>query len=230
MIGGIVVVAAIFGGVMFGVQNCGKRNASGGSAGDVGSTNPTSPTDMMAADSFVQIERLGRPAINEGLVISNAKLLAFNSIPPTLDLATNVPAVLEVLKEASGALDLFDSLDGKNDFKDGFDSEVVAGFLPDVMRIDTAKAIPPGTAGYNGDFVVVQGTNAAMLTGGRKIEDDVADITLSYLVSADPTGKTIKDNVEYAGVAGNPAQGHKKLNGQTNYGGPATFPYLALPY
>jgi hypothetical protein len=182
------------------------------------------------AKGFIQVERLGRPAINEALVLSNDKLNAFNSIPPTFDLKTDVPAVLEVLKEASAVLDLFDTIDGKENFKNGFDSEVIAGFLPDVMRIDTEKSIPPGTAAYNGDFVLVENTQAAMLTGGRKIEDDVVDITLSYLVAGDPSGGTIKDNVSYKGEPGNTAQGHHMLFGQTAYNGSAKFPFLAKPY
>lgn len=203
---GIAVV--VLGGVMYGVQNCGQGFEAYKTMNLAAQTN-------VDGTQYMQIERLARPAVNEGLVLSNDKLNAFNSIPPTLDLATDNPAVLSVLQEASAALDLVDSLDGANNFGDGFNSEVVAGFLPDVMRIDTSKAIPPGTPGYNGDFVLVEGTKAAMLTGGRKIEDDVIDITLSYLVSADPTGATIKDNVGYQATTGNPATGHKMLFGQT---------------
>jgi hypothetical protein len=178
---------------------------------------------------WTQIERLGRPAVNEGLLITNSKLNAFNSIPPSQDLNTNNSTILSVLQEASASLDLFDSLDGREDHANGFDSAVVKGFLPDVMRIDSAIVLPVSTAGYNGDFVVNDG-GAAMLTGGRKIEDDVVDITLSYLISGDPTGATIQDNVSYAGVSGNPSQGHRYLHGQTQRGGKATFPFLARPH
>jgi hypothetical protein len=219
------ILAVTVGGVMFGVQNCGMRVSPKGAF-----NNQSQPAGSVAdADGYTQIERLGRPAVNEGLLVANDKLQAFNSIPPTLDLATDNPAVLAVLQDASAALDLFDRLEGVENFADGFNSQVVAGFLPDVMRIDTTKSIPPGTAAYNGDFVVVAGTNAAILTGGRKIEDDVVDITLSYLVAGDPTGQTIKDNVTFPGVTGNIAQGHARLNGQGVYGGPATFPFLAVP-
>lgn len=214
-------VVVLFSGVLYGVQNCGpafRANIDGANAQNSQGLN------------YMQIERLGRPAVNEGLLFSNDKLNAFNSIPPTLDLATDNATVLSVLQEASAALDLVDSLEGANTFGDGFESQVVAGFLPDVMRIDTAKDIPVGTAAYNGDFVLVEGTQAAMLTGGRKIEDDVADITLSYLVAGDPSGNTVKDNVSYQGANGNVAQGHKMLNGQSAYNGAATFPFLAAPY
>ncbi len=214
-------VVVLFSGVLYGVQNCGPAFRAG-----EGGANAQNSQALV----YQQIERLARPAVNEGLLFSNDKLNAFNSIPPTLDLATSNKTVLSVLQEASASLDLVDSLEGKNTFGDGFDSEVVAGFLPDVMRIDTAKDIPVGTAAYNGDFVVVEGTKAAMLTGGRKIEDDVMDITLSYLVAGDPSGGAVKDFVSYEGASGNIAQGHKKLNGQSAYNGAATFPFLAAPY
>ena len=216
----LVIAVALFSVTMYGVQNCGA---------------PFQPTFVAQAVTvngidYVQIERLARPAVNEGLVLSNDKLIAFNSIPPTLDLATDNPAVLAVLQEASAALDLVDSLEGADTFGDGFDSQVVAGFLPDVMRIDVSKSFGVADSAYNGDFVVVEGTDAAMLTGGRKLMDDVVDITLSYLVAGDPTGEAVKDNVSYQGYPGNAAQGHKMLHGQTSYNGPAQFPFLAAPY
>lgn len=203
------------------------RNADENLVSDSSSNKTISPRANEAA--FQQIERLGRPAVNEGLVISNDNLNAFNSIPPTLDLATSNSAVLAVLQEASASLDLFDIIDGNDDHADGFDSPVVKGFLPDVMRINTAANIPPGTAAYNGDFVI-NDQGAAMLTGGRKIEDDIVDITLSYLVAGDVSGATIQDNVSYEGEPGNISQGHKMLTGQTAYGGAASFPFLAAPY
>ncbi|MEK7358520.1 MAG: DUF4331 family protein [Bdellovibrionota bacterium] len=215
------VAVVLFSGTLYGMQNCAPGFL------------PLERDQFMAvADiagvKYQQIERLGRPGINEALVLSNDKLIAFNSIGPDLDLAVSNATVLEVLKEASAALDLFDSLAGGDNFGNGFDSQVVAGFLPDVMRIDTSKVIPVGTAGYTGDLILVDGTQAAMLTGGRKLEDDVIDITLNYLVLANPAGP-LTDGVSYEGAAGNAAQGHKKLNGQTAYNGPATFPFLALP-
>lgn len=168
----------------------------------------------------VQVERLARPAINEGLIISNAFLNAFNSIPPSADMSE---AAAPVRAEAATVIEAADMLDGKDDVP----LEVVVGaFLPDVMRIDTSVDIAPGKPAYNADVSGDKG----MLTGGRKIEDDVMDITLSFLVAGDATGKAVKDNVSYKGVRGNPAQsGHKLLHGQTKGGGAATYPFLAIP-
>ena len=95
--------------------------------------------------------------------------------------------------------------------------------------------------GHNADAAVITSpTDAAggvILTGGRKIEDDVIDISLSYLGSANPGspnvgshGLPIVDNVSYEGVPGNPSQGHKKLWQQSSYNGSAQFPFLPMPY
>jgi hypothetical protein len=167
-----------------------------------------------------QVERLARPAINEGLVVSNDFLNAFNSIPPSADLS---PAAAPVLTEAAKSLDAFDMIDGKEDLTA---ANVVTAFIPDVMRLDTRVDIPLGTTAYNADL---SGSNG-ILTGGRKIEDDVIDITLSFLVGKDPSGNSVKDNVSYAGVAGNAAQlGHRLLTGQSSRLGAAQFPFLAVP-
>ena len=105
-------------------------------------------------------------------------------------------------------------------------STTVGAFIPDVMRIDTRLSIPPGVTAYN----AATSGSLGILTGGRKLEDDAIDITLSFLVAGDATGNTVKDNVSYAGVAGNPNQpGHQLLNGQTSRLGAATFPFVTTP-
>ncbi|MEG4213880.1 DUF4331 domain-containing protein [Microcoleus sp. Pol14C6] len=152
------------------------------------------------AGGFKQFERLARPAINEGLIVSPAYLEAFNNIPPRADLSA---AAAPVRQEAVATLNAVDLLDGR----DNVDPNAIAGaFLPDVMRIDTTK-----TSGY------ASATNAqGSLIGGRMLMDDVIDITLGALV-----GSPVGDNVSYNGTPGNPAQGHKPLE--------PNFPYLALP-
>jgi Domain of unknown function (DUF4331) len=149
---------------------------------------------------FKQFERLARPAINEGLVVTPQFMEAFNTIPPRLDLSA---AAAPVRQEAVATLNAVDLLDGK----DNVDPNAIAkAFLPDVLRIDTTRP-----SGY-GSAANAQGS----LIGGRLLLDDVIDITLGALV-----GSPVGDNVSYNGAPGNPAQGHKPLE--------PNFPYLALP-
>jgi hypothetical protein len=190
---------------------------------------------------YLQIERLARPAINEGLVITNDYLNAFNSIAPSQDLS---PAAAPVLNEAGTVLTKVHNYGVSAGLTPPAVSDVVAGFLPDVMRIDTRNRIAIGQWAYNGDAVGADGVaSQAMLTSGRKLEDDVMDITLSYLIAGNPAcgpGQkcTIPDGVTYsggtdcahAGQGVNPSNpGHKCLYGQTTRNGAAMFPFLASP-
>lgn len=177
-------------------------------------------TTISIANGTRQIERVARPAINEGLIITNDYLNAFNMIPPSSDLTS---AAAPVLAEATKTLLAFRKLGGNIG---PTPAQVVAAFLPDEMRIDTRVTIPVAKTAYNADT----SGSLGILTGGRKLEDDVMDITLSFLVAGDATGMAVKDNVSYEGVAGNPAQpGHKFLYGQTTRHGEAQFPFLAQP-
>ena len=149
---------------------------------------------------FKQFERLARPAINEGLVVTPAFMEAFNNISPRLDLSA---AAAPVRQEAVATLKAVDLLDGRQNVDP---NAIAQAFLPDVMRIDTTKP-----SGY-GSAANTQGS----LIGGRLLLDDVVDITLGALV-----GSPVSDIVSYNGTPGNPAQGHKPLE--------PNFPYLALP-
>lgn len=150
---------------------------------------------------FSQFERLARPVINEGLIVTNAFLNAFNRIPPSADLS---PAAAPVRAEALKTLQAFGNTPAEA-------RALATAFLPDVMRIDTT-----GPSGY-GNALNAQGSPIR----GRLLEDDVVDITLNLVTK----GAIKTDNVSYKGeiVQGvrNPAQGHSPL--QPN------FPYLALP-
>lgn len=156
-------------------------------------------------NKFTQVERLARPAINEGLVVTNDFLNALNSVGPDFEaaaLAGRQPAANiagPIVGEAKQTLLAFGNPEARAD-------ALLGAFLPDVMRIDTT-----GPSGY---------ANALNAKGspirGRLIKDDVIDITLSVVA-----GQPLSDNVSYEGQPGNPAQGHKALE-------PA-FPYLALP-
>jgi hypothetical protein len=136
---------------------------------------------------FRQIERLGRPGVNEALVVTNDFLNAFNSIPPNVDLSN---AAAPVRAEAKTVLKAFGNDDATAD-------KLLNAFLPDVLRIDTTQA-----SGY---------LNAVNAKGspitGRLLLDDVVDQTLNVLTG----GKVPTDNVSYNGQPENPGTGHKPL-------------------
>ncbi len=155
-------------------------------------------------NKFNQVERLARPAVNEGLVVTNDFLNALNSVGPDFEaaaLAGQQPAANiagPIVAEAKQTLLAVGNSDARA-------NALLGAFLPDVMRIDTT-----GPSGY---------ANALNANGspirGRLIEDDVVDITLSVLTN----GAITSDNVSYEGTPGNPAQGHDPLA--------TSFPYLA---
>jgi Domain of unknown function (DUF4331) len=140
---------------------------------------------------YKQVERLGRPAVNEGLILTNAFLNAFNSIPPSADLSA---AAAPVRAEARASLKALGNSDARADI-------LLGAFLPDVMRIDTTQK-----SGY------LSATNAkgAPITG-RLLLDDTVDQTLSVLTN----GAITSDNVSYNGTG--PNQGHQPLVTQFPY-------------
>ena len=166
------------------------------------------------AVTYVQVERLARPAVNEGLVLTNTNLNAWNSIPPSADLSST-----SVVNEVVGTLTAL----GNSPTRIG---DIATAFLPDVLRVNTTLACGTGTAAYPNGAQAVGGLGVVRPVGGRKVEDDVIDVTLSVLTN----GGVTADNVGYTGVAGNEAQpGHKLLNGQGAPLGASTFPFLATP-
>ncbi|NEP11543.1 MAG: DUF4331 domain-containing protein [Symploca sp. SIO1A3] len=155
---------------------------------------------------YTQVERLARPAINEGLILNNDFLNALNSVGPDFEaaaLAGQNPAAKiagPIVTQAKQTLLAVGNSEERA-------NSLLGAFLPDVMRIDTS-----GASGYAKDL------NAkGSPVRGRMLEDDVIDITLSVLTD----GAIATDNVSYAGTPGNPSQGHDPLEPQ--------FPYLALP-
>jgi hypothetical protein len=142
---------------------------------------------------YQQVERLGRPGINEGLITSNNLLNIFNSVPPTADLS---PAAGPIGAEATRTLKAL----GNNDERT---KALLGAFLPDVMRIDTT-----GASGY------ANALNSKLSPiRGRMLKDDVIDITVNLLSNGAIKG----DNVSYDGPGGNAAQGHKPLEGNFPY-------------
>ena len=142
---------------------------------------------------YNQVERLGRPGINEGLITSNNLLNIFNSVPPTADLS---PAAGPIGAEAARTLKAL----GNNDDRT---KALLQAFLPDVMRIDTT-----GASGY------ANALNSKLSPiRGRMLKDDVIDITVNLLSNGAIKG----DNVSYDGPGGNAAQGHKPLEANFPY-------------
>ena len=154
--------------------------------------------------TFNQVERLARPAVNEGLVFTNDFLNALNSVTPAFEasaLAGQEPAASTagpIVGEVTRTLKALGNDDART-------NALIGAFLPDVMRIDTTAP-----TGY-GSALNAKGSPI----GGRLLKDDVVDITLSVLTN----GAITSDNVSYEGTPGNPAQGHDPLI--------SDFPYLA---
>lgn len=159
-----------------------------------------------ADGKFVQVERLARPGINEGLVLTNDFLNALNSVGPDFEaaaLAGKQPAADiagPIVGEAKNTLLALGNSEERA-------NALLGAFLPDVMRIDTS-----GPSGYGNEL-----NEAGSPVRGRMLKDDVIDITLSVLSD----GAITTDNVSYEGTPGNPSQGHQPLE--------SAFPYLAMP-
>jgi len=221
---------------------------------------PTAPAPTPT--QFVQVDRLARPAVNEGLIVSNNFLNAFNSIAPSQDISVGVPLVGAQAEAVLGATwEVGQVLSGHLGIPTGtltatqtsdqalFIGNVVAEFLPDVMRVNTLANIPVGTQAYACALAAIDGclagpagaeTGIGMLTGGRKIEDPVMLDTLTVLTGElghSGTGILVSDGVTYPGgttnsagvIVPNPQQGHHKLLGQTAPNTAAVFPFLAPP-
>ena len=179
---------------------------------------------MPAGATWVQVERLGRPAINEGLFVTNDYLNAVNSIRPDQDGAALVGPVFN---EAAATLVAIGTIGG---VAAPAPADVVASLIPDVMRIDTTIASPVGTGAYANGAVAVGSTVRPV--AGRKIEDDVVDITYFVLTGVGAASDGVPYYKPAVGAGStNPAIGHNKLHGQGSIGAnqSATFPFLADP-
>lgn len=183
---------------------------------------PAVATDTPPTTTVIQVEQLARPGINEALLRSNNFLNTYNAVGPAFIAAALAnpnsaegQAAAPVLAEAVDTLNLFTNLDGPGGITT---TAVVQAFLPDVMRIDTTINVPVAGSAY------AAALNAkGSPVGGRKLTDDVVDVTLSVL-----TGGTVTtDNVPYYPAVGNPGVGHQNLNAQAAANGPAAFPFLA---
>lgn len=169
-------------------------------------------TNRAVGPSYVQVERLGRPAINEGLFVTNDFLNAVNSISPSQDAGALVGPVFN---EAAATLVAIGTIGGGAAPNP---ADVVAALIPDVMRIDTTIA-SPGSAYAN--MAVAVGTSVRPVAG-RKLTDDVVDITYFVLTGVGAASDGVPYTRPLAGPGStNPAIGHQPLL--------ATFPFLANP-
>ncbi len=200
---------------------------------------------------YRQIERLGRPGVNEAFVLTSAHHAAFNSIAPTLDLSAD-DAVAAVRADVVAVLGAIKAYATTNAIMTASTvNNTAGGFLPDVIRINTANSFTPTSVSssatntfpgaYASDFAGTAPTNPDVdradplrLTGGRMITDDVIDVTYTYLIAG--LALQIVDGVSYCGASGNPAQGHHAMTGWSSQAYPCTnvrqaaaFPFLAPP-
>lgn len=130
-------------------------------------------TLMKKEKKYVQVDRLARPGINEGLITTNDYLNAWNSISPDQDFSNAAGPVREEAVRTLKAL-------GSNV------NDIVARFLPDVMRIDTT---------VHSGYAAAVSPQKKILVGGRMIKDPVMAITLTTLTQ----GAIKTDNVSYDG-------------------------------
>lgn len=175
--------------------------------------------------SYRQIEQLARPGINEALLFSNAFLNTYNAVSPQFIAAALTPntpenlnpTVQALLAQATAVLQALIDVGAPGGITSP--GQAVAAFLPDVMRVDSSLAIPVGTSAY---AFAANGNGSPV--AGRKLTDDVIDITYSVLV-----GTGVSDQVPYYAPGGNTNNsiGHQRLNGQATDNGAATFPFLA---
>jgi hypothetical protein len=177
-----------------------------------GTTVPTTtPTATSApAGSYTQVERLARPAINEGLIRDPNLMSLWNSVGPAVD-ATD--AAKPIAENATGTLTALGNTTEQT-------QALFGALLPDVMRIDTTL-----TSGYvapaGGDPSTLSNRSATkgIPIGGRMIKDDVVDATLWLIVPGGKPGAAAIPGLESDGVTYE--ANHDPLL--------ADFPYLAEP-
>lgn len=217
-------------------------------------------SDGTAANlSYRQIERLGRPAINEALVFENALLNAYNAVAPTVDLTSAASTVVaSVARTLTGFFGGVCFVNGailgatpSTGLKPagiqcpavgtavlGTDNKLTAAMITGANTYITtvAEGFLPDVLRI--DTSVSSGYNAAtcnasgkgaMLCGGRGLTDNVVDITYGYLLAGDATGTAVPQLSNGVSYDGVAAAG----DGNTNQGHKAvlgSFPYAPAPY
>ncbi len=167
----------------------------------------------VSGGGWIQVNRLGNPLFNEVLVALRGKD-NYNRTLPENDAASfkqyaQTPEIAFLINKV-----LFGT-DGTSPTQIDNRSDLVAIFIPDVLRIDTTTAPVklPGQSGFNRLSVV--GGDTGGWPNGRRIGDDVVDIALSAIASG-PAYSTIT-------VVGDNVDSNDELYNQV-------FPYLGTPH
>ncbi|MEB3237355.1 MAG: DUF4331 family protein [Candidatus Sericytochromatia bacterium] len=202
----------------------GARGQTGPAGKDAGVVPlPAAPVTLetLGANGWVQVDRSGRPGLSL-LLRDGADQDVWNTMTPTEDIASTSTA-LGIRNALGDSLKLLGHKDASGSL-DATGSALLAAFLPDVLRIETGSS-----GGYGAQVRTITNTPldemtaTPFLTGGRRLKDDVFDISLSYW-SAHATWSA-GDGVSYdgpnLGSYPNGRTGHKPLKG--------TFPFLAPP-
>jgi hypothetical protein len=178
-----------------------------------GESNPTG--------DFVQVSRLGMPLVNEVVVPAGLKD-AFNSLPPEMDADT--PAVVakvndpEVPKLIEALYKLPAPATPREDLVSVFLTGVEGLNKPPNVRPAEMMRLNTGIApSANPNRLGVLAMDTGGFPNGRRLADDVVDISLQALQGAVRTGMIVE-----ALKAGDGVNENDKPFG-------STFPYLALP-
>ncbi len=161
---------------------------------------------------WIQVNRLGNPLFNEALVPFAGKD-EFNALSPTDD------SVFATYAANSELASLINIVFG-TDFQEADRQDLVAVFIPDVLRVATTTGPVPlaGEMGFSRFGFIGGDTTGGVSSGwpnGRRFGDDVIDIALTAIASG-PTYETITivgDNVAENDIAFNDV-----------------FPYAATPH
>ncbi len=155
--------------------------------------------------SYVQKERLARPVVNEVFAtVANNQHLINDTINPTDDAAQLSPDITGFMKGTAGRSDATTNV-------------VNAVLVPDVMVADLSKRTP---AAYLG--VETNGATGGTF-GGRKLQDDVVDISLGIVFgnTVSALGLAPDDGKEIAALTTDNVGATKTYL--------STFPYLPAP-
>ena len=147
-----------------------------------------------SAVTYRQIERLARPAINEGLVRGNDNLNAFNAVPPTADLT---PVAAAVIADASVTLQ---ALYAGACFINGALTVAYGGGAPQLKPAGlTCQAT--GLNVLNANRI---GLNSAFTTAATTYVNAVAGLFLPDVMRVDTTAASGYGTLCNAGASGSP--------------------------